>query len=97
MYGNGSIPSLLCGGQITVSKVTESCPLAIPNQTSAISMHIPSMEKIHSYCLMLSSGNENMEGLLLDRWTDDQCEILLPRQYHVAGCKNPLFGYTVHA
>ena len=36
------------------------CPLAIPNQISTISMHIPSLVKIHWCLLKESSGNENM-------------------------------------
>ena len=42
------------------SKFDEICPLAIPIQISTISMHIPSLVKIHCYLLKLSSGNENM-------------------------------------
>ena len=34
-----------CLGQITPSKLDENCPLAIPNQISTISMHIPSFVK----------------------------------------------------
>ena len=47
-----------CLGQITPSKIDEICPLAIQNQISTISMHIPSLVKIHWCCLKLSSGNE---------------------------------------
>ena len=32
--------------QITLSKIDEICPLAIPNQISLISIHIPSLVKI---------------------------------------------------
>ena len=45
-----------CLGQVTPSKFDENCPLAIPNQISTISMHIPM--KIHWCLLKLSSGNE---------------------------------------
>ena len=48
----------LCLGQITLSKFDEICPLAIPNQSSTISMHIPSLVKIHWFLLKVSSGNE---------------------------------------
>ena len=34
---------LTCRGQINLSKIDEICPLAIPNQISTISMHIPSL------------------------------------------------------
>ena len=49
-----------CLGQITPSKFDEICPLAIPNQISTMSMHIPSLVKIHWCLVKLSSGNENM-------------------------------------
>ena len=49
-----------CLGQITLSKFDEIHPLAIPNQISTISMHIPSLVKIHWCLLKLSSGNKNM-------------------------------------
>ena len=32
-----------CGGKITLSKIDNICPLAIPDQISTISMHIPSL------------------------------------------------------
>ena len=47
-------------GQITLSNIEEICPLAIPNQISFISMHVPGLVKIHWCLLKLSSGNENM-------------------------------------
>ena len=37
----------VCLGQMTPSKIEEICPLAIQNQISTISMHIPSLVKIH--------------------------------------------------
>ena len=42
-----------CLGQITPSKIDEICPLAIPNQISTISMHIPSLVKMPCYLLKL--------------------------------------------
>ena len=48
---------LLCGGQITLSNIQEICPLAIQNQISFISMHVPSLVKIPWLLLKLSSGN----------------------------------------
>ena len=39
----------MCYDQITLSKVDEICTLAIPNQSSTISMHIPSLIV---YCLL---------------------------------------------
>ena len=50
-----------CPGQITLSKIDEICPSAIPNRISTISMHIPSLGKIHWYLLILSSKNENTD------------------------------------
>ena len=79
-----------CFGQITVSKIDEIRPLAIPNQISTISMHIPSLVKIHWCLLKLSSGNE-MDGRTdvrrTDGLTDDQRETMIPRHYCVAGYK----------
>ena len=73
-----------CLRQITPSKFDEICPLAIPNQISTISMHIPSLVKIHWCLLMLSSGNEKRT----DGFTDDRRETIIPRHYCVAGYKN---------
>ena len=50
-----------CCRQITLSKIDKICQLAIPNQIFIISMHIPSLVKIHRYLLKLSSGNGNIE------------------------------------
>ena len=47
---NYNPPPLLCGGHITLSNIDEICPLAIPIQNSIISMHIPSLVKIH-WCI----------------------------------------------
>ena len=49
---------LACLRQIT--KFDEISQLEIPNQISKVSMHIPSLVKIHWCLLKLSSGNENM-------------------------------------
>ena len=71
-----------CIGQITPSKFDEICPLAISNQISTISMHMPSLLKIHWCLLKLSSGNENM-GV---SWTDNSvrfneiCPLAVPNQ-----------------
>ena len=58
---NDNIPPLLCGGQTTLSKIDEICPLPIPNQISIISMHTPSLLKIYWYLLKSSSKNENTD------------------------------------
>ena len=42
---NYNTPSLSCRGQITLSNIDETFPLAIPNQISFISMHVPSLVK----------------------------------------------------
>ena len=73
-----------CLGQITPPKFDEICPVAIPNQISTKSMHIPSLEKIHWCLLKLSSGNE----IHTDGHTDVQRETIIPRHYCVAGYKN---------
>ena len=75
-------------GQITLSKIDEICPLAIANQISKISMHIPSLVKIHWCLLKLSSGNEKRTDGQTDGLTDDQRETIIPRHYCEAGYKN---------
>ena len=53
----------VCLGQITPSKFDKIWPLAIPYQISTLSMHIPSLLKIHWCLLKLSSGNQiRMDG-----------------------------------
>ena len=59
-------------GRLTPSKIDEICPSAIPNQIYTISMHIPSLVKIHSCLLKLSPQNEMMDGLM-----DDQRETII--------------------
>ena len=83
---------LACLRQITPSKIDEICPLAIPNQISTISMHIPSLVKIHWCLLKLSSGNEKRTDRrttdgLTDILTDHQRETIIPCHYCVAGYK----------
>ena len=50
----------MCHRQITLSNTDEICPLAIPNQISFISLHVPSLVKIPWHLIKLSSRNENM-------------------------------------
>ena len=75
-----------CIGKITPSKFFEIRPLAIPNQISTISMHIPILVKIH-WCL-LSYHPETKYGRTYDgrtdRQTDVQRETIIPRHYRVA-------------
>ena len=73
-----------CLGQITPSKIEEICPLAIPNQISTTSLHVPSLVKIHWCLLKFSSGNEKRT----DGHMDDQRETIIPCHYCVAGYKN---------
>ena len=61
----------VCLGETTPSKFDEICPLAISYQISTISIHIPSLVKIHWYLHKLSSGNENM-GV---SWGDNSVKI----------------------
>ena len=79
-----------------VSGRYQICPLAIPNQISTISMHIPSLVKIH-WCLLKSSGNEKRTDghttdgrtdLRTDKHTDVQRDTIIPHNYCVAGYKN---------
>ena len=46
MWNDNTLP-LLCGGQITLSKIDEIWTLAIPNQISTISMHKSSLVRIY--------------------------------------------------
>ena len=62
------------------------CPLEILNQSSTISMHIPSLEKIHWHLLKLpvSSRNKNTDGQMTNgrpSW------IIIPHYYRVAEYK----------
>ena len=78
--------------QIIPQKFDDICPLAIPNQISTMSMHIPSLVKIHWCLLKLSSGTEKTDGWTTDGWTDRhkdvQHETIIPRHYRVAGYEN---------
>ena len=49
-------------------KIDEICPTAIPKKISTISMHTPSLVKIHWYLLKFSFRNENMDGRTTDRY-----------------------------
>ena len=52
---------LMCQGQITLSNIDEICQLSIQNQISIISMHTPSLVKIHWYLFTLSSRKEKSD------------------------------------
>ena len=87
---NDNTLPLSCRGKITMSNIDEICPLAIPNQISTISMHIPSLVKIHWCLLKLSSGNgKRIDGCKTDgrtdRHTDVQRETIIPLHYRVGG------------
>ena len=71
-----------CLGHITMSKFDEIYPLAIPNQISTISMHIPSLVKIHWSLLKISSGNENRAclGQITMSKFDEICPLAIPNQ-----------------
>ena len=60
-------PPLLYCRQIILSKMDKLCQLAIPKQTSTISMQIASLLKIHRYSHKLLSRNKNIDRL----WTDN--------------------------
>ena len=87
-----------CLGQITPSEFDDICPLAIPNQISTMSMHIPSLVKIHWCSLKLSSGNEIQTDRRTYDWRTDtgvQRETIISRHYRVAWYKNYLNVYWV--
>ena len=75
-----------CLEQITPSKFDEICPLVISNQISTISIHIPSLVKIHWCILKLSFGNE----IQTYGWSDTGTSNVKPmkhRHYCVVGYK----------
>ena len=76
--------------QITLSKFDEICPLAIPNQISTVSIHIPTLVKIH-WCLQVIIRKRKMDGCTTDgrtdRHTDVQRETIIPCHYSVVGYK----------
>ena len=80
-----------CLGQITSSKFEEICRLAIPIQIFTITMHIPSLVKIHRRLLKLSSGNENMGVYLADNsvkiW--QICPLAIPNQISIISMHIP--------
>ena len=84
---NYNTPPISCRRQI----FDEICPFTIPNQISIISMHIPSLVKIHWCLLMLLSRNKKTDGWTynwrMDRHMDAQRETIIPRHYCVAGYK----------
>ena len=57
---NYNTQQLSCHGQITLTNIDEICSLAIPNQISLISMHVPNLVKIPWHLHKLSTRNENM-------------------------------------
>ena len=77
----------ICGGHIIV-KTDKICPLAIPNQISTISTHIPSLVKSH-WIYSRSSRNKNTDG-----WQMDQHEIIMSHHYRVAGYNNWVGWWT---
>ena len=77
----------ICGGHIIV-KTDKICPLAIPNQISTISKHIPSLVK-SLWIYSRSSRNKNTDG-----WQMDQHEIIMSHHYRVAGYNNWVGWWT---
>ena len=87
---NNNTPPLTCRRQITLSKFNEICQWAIPKQTSTISMHIPSLVKIHWYLLKLSSRNENTDISQADNSIIDQiCPSAIPNQISTISMHTP--------
>ena len=56
----------MCGGHTTLLKIDETCPLEIPNQIPTISMHTPSLVKIH-WCLLIIIQKRNMDWCTTDK------------------------------
>ena len=75
-------PLLSCCGQITLSNIDKICPLAIPNQISLISMHVPSLVKIPWH--LLSYRPETKIWVCLGQRTtsklDEICPLAIPNQ-----------------
>ena len=86
-------PPLSCCGQITLLKVDVFCPFEIPNQISTISMHMPSLVKIHCYLLRLSSVNENTNVWQADNCQkiDEICPLAIPDQISTISMHTPSF------
>ena len=58
-------------------KIWWNCPLAIPNQISTISMHIPSLVKIHWFTQVIiqkQNTDRQMDVRLTDGWMDGQID-----------------------
>ena len=68
-------------GQIALSKMDNICLLAIPKQMSTISMHIPSLVKIHKYILKLSSRNKKKTWMCQGQKTLSKSEAICPQQF----------------
>ena len=70
-------------------KIWGNLPISNPKpDLSTLSMHIPSLVKIHWCLLKLSSGNEKrMDGRRKDRHMDVQRDTIIPHHYCVAGYK----------
>ena len=58
--------------------IDEIYPIIIPNQISTISMHIPSLVKIHWHSFKLSLGNENTDART-DRQMDTRTAKVIPQ------------------
>ena len=65
--------------QITLSKIDKVCPLAIPNQIPTISMHIPSLVKIHWYLLKYKKILICLWQITLSK-IDKVCPLAIPNQ-----------------
>ena len=68
--------------QITLPKMDEIRPLAIPKQMSTISMHTPSLVKIHWFLLKLSSRYVKTDVLrqIAQSKVDEICPSAIPKQ-----------------
>ena len=80
----------MCCRQITLSKMDKILLLAIPKQLSTISMHTPSLVKIHCYSVKLSSRNETMNVSRADTCQiDETCLSAIPKQISTISMYTP--------
>ena len=82
----------MCCRQITLLKIDEICPLAMPKQTSTISMHTPFGKNLLTFTRfhpkMIIGMNEQMYEGHTDGHMENQCDTTIPGYYHVVGYKS---------
>ena len=73
---------LSCRGQTTLSNIDKICPLAIPNQISLISVHVPSLVKIPWYYTSYRPETKIWAclGQITPSKFDEICPLAIPNQ-----------------